>query len=54
MCSNNKKDKPVVTWTSTGMSLQTLQGGKLDFKKDGVLHYFEGICTASPVTPTKT
>ncbi len=53
MCTNNERDKPVVTWTSSGMSLQTRQGGKLDFKNDGVFHYFEGMRTSVPVISTQ-
>ena len=48
LCDKNARDNSIVTWTSSGMNLKTKQGGELNFKKEGVLHYFEG--TRTPVS----
>jgi hypothetical protein len=38
----DQKNNTTVTWTAVGMVLKTLQGGILNFLKDGVLYYYEG------------
>ena len=43
LCRKNNRDNSVVTWTASGMKLNTQRGGELSFERDGVLHYFEGI-----------
>ena len=47
---HDQQNNASVIWSTTGMVLKTLQGGVLNFPKDGFLYYYEGVRTQMPIS----